>query len=286
METKKLVFKCKVKGLYGVAKVEKIGGVDKITDFFGLEEKEVAVERQEFTVSPDVNINLLPCSTCGGRKPQCCDKSRSCGSFKVLEYQCLYCNKLEIARGAMKAGPFDIYFLMDQSGSMSKDDRVEASKAVRKLMEEMGSENDYSFVAWATEAKFIFKHESRVDKVIDALKLYEEGKTGIKGQTCIDEALKLISGSARRSQREVIVIILTDGGFHNPRKAVEEKNRLIYYKDNINIVAIGITGAKQENLDAVSTIKEFSEVLDSSSGLESTFLSIGEILKSGKYNTK
>ena len=285
MEAKKLVFKCKKKGFYGVAKVEVVDGENKITDFFGLEEKEIAVERQEFSTPPMVNDNLLPCSKCGGRKPMCCDKSGTCGSFKTLEHQCLFCNKLEIASGP-KAGPFEIYFLMDQSHSMSKPERIEASKAVKKLMQEMGPDNDYSFVAWATNAKFIFKHKSSVDKVINALKLYEDNNTGVSGRTYIEEALALINQTARRSRDEVIVIMVTDGGFDNPRKAIAERNRLIESRDNINIVAIGINGAKQENLDAICTIKEFSEVLESSSGLENTFLSISEILKNGNYNTK
>ena len=286
MEPKKLLFYCKNKKFYGVAKVEKINGVDKITDFFGLKETEINVERQEFSTPPEVNSNLLPCSKCGRRKPLCCDKSKTCGTFKSLQHQCLYCNKLEIARPKLNSGPFDIYFLMDQSGSMSKSDREEASKAVMQLMNSMGSDNLYSFVAWATDAKFLFKHESKVDRVTTALKQYEEGTTGVSGRTFIEEAFKLICSSIIQSKRDVVVIVVTDGGFDNKRAAVSERDRLLRLNSKLNIVAIGITGAQQRNLDSICTIKEFSKVLESSSRLESTFLSIGEILRTGNYNTK
>lgn len=286
MESKKLLFYCEKKKLYGVANVEKVDGAYKITDFFGLREKEINVEKQEFTTPPEVNDNLLPCSKCGKRKPLCCDKSSTCGSLTTLAHQCLYCNKLAIARPALSKGPFDIYFLLDQSGSMSKIDRQEASKAVQKLMQSMGPDNLYSFVAWATDATYLFKHEKKVSKIIDALKKYEDGKTGISGRTCIEEGFKLISRDVKKSQYDVVIIVVTDGGFDNKKLAVTERNNLLAKNEKANIVAIGITGAKQENLNSICTIEEFSKVLESSSGLESTFLSIGEILKTGNYNTK
>ena len=119
---------CSIKDCYGLATIEVANGKDVITNYQPIEKSVADKMDNETDTLPIVNTNLLPCEASGKRIPQSIDKSRGCKVEKGhMRFQCLYCNKLEVPKAP---GIFDIYILMDSSGSMETNHKKEG-KVIR-----------------------------------------------------------------------------------------------------------------------------------------------------------
>ena len=285
VEKKYIKVYCKKTNCYGLITAEPNNGSLKIVNFYEIDEdtaKNVTTSHEG--ALPPVSGNLKACMNCGSRNPKCCDKTRGCSVPKgELWYQCLYCTGLEISQTASSGGA-DIYFLLDQSGSMSADDRKEGANAVRKMVQSLqGAGNTYSFVAWGTNAGYIFEQETNVSKISSALVSYEKGATGFSGSTAADRAFNCIKPDVLSAKRPVRIIFVTDGYLDNDQKALQARNELLV-NNNVEIVAIGVTGASQATLSMLGTVPAFSKVVGGSSALTSTFEEIAKILKSKGNN--
>ncbi len=272
---------------YGLVTAEMNNGAWAITNFYEIDDETAKkIQTEHGGALPPVSSHLKACASCGSRTPSCCDKKRQCNVPKhQLWYQCLYCNSLTVCAPEGGDSAADIYFLMDQSGSMSDGDRREAAEAVRRMIQSLsGRGNSYSFVAFGSTAGYLFKNEANPSKISSALSMYQSGNTPYTGGTAVHLAIHHIIDDVRRSSRPVRVILVTDGYFDSDSSAVSERNALLRTKNNIEILAIGITGANDNALAAIGTVKKFSRVCGTSSALSSTFEDIARTLKAGGNN--
>ena len=265
---------------------EKSNGVMQITNFYEIDNDTAKNINTNYSGAlPMVSSRLKACADCKGRTPMCCDKSRGCKVGKgELWYQCLYCNSLEICKNASVGGA-EVYFLMDQSGSMSHNDRVQAANAVRSMTQKLqGNGFVYSFVAWGSDAGYVFHKETSLAKMSSALASYENGTTGHGGGTNAAGALSYIKNEVLATKDKAVwILLVTDGGFDNESLAVQERNVLLGNK-NVQIMAIGVTGARESTLQKMSTVSSFSRVVGDASALTSTFDQIAEMLKKSGNN--
>jgi uncharacterized protein with von Willebrand factor type A (vWA) domain len=74
------------------------------------------------------------------------------------------------------------------------------------------------------------------------------------------------------------IVLVTDGGFDSEDTAIREWNSLLANK-NVEILAIGVTGANQGTLSKIGTVPTFSKFVGGSNALTSTFEQIAETLK-------
>ncbi len=270
---------------YGLITTEVNNGLPIITNFYEIDDDTAKnIETQHDGALPAVSSNLKPCAVCGSKKAGCCDKKRQCPVPKgELWYQCLFCNQLEIKNAGSAGGSADIYFLLDDSGSMSRDDRCEAARAVEALLKSLqGQGNTYSFVAWGTGAGYLFDHETNMSKMSLALSAYRNG-TEYGGLTNADVAFEYIECDVKASRKPVRIIFVTDGYLSSDSKAMRARNKLLE-KANVEILAIGITGANTATLQKIGTVAEFSVNVGPSSALVSTFAEIAKRLKDGRNN--
>lgn len=273
---------CKKKNCYGLITIEENNGSHVITNFYEIDEDTAKNIKTSYNESlPMVSSHLKPCSTCGKRVPRSCDKTKQCKVEKgQLWYQCLYCSGIEVCQDQETAGGAHIFFLMDNSGSMSEKDRIEGANAVRKMIQSLqGLGNTYSFVPWGSDAGYLFYGEQNISKISSALGLYEQGLAGHGGSTAAHLAFDYIRGDVSSSKVPVRILLVTDGGFDSEFLAVDARNGLLNSNENIEILAIGVTGANASNLEKIGTVPAFSKVIGSSAALSDTFEQIAEILK-------
>jgi len=119
--------------------------------------------------------------------------------------------KLEDA--AAKAAPKDVVFVLDRSGSMSDDGKIDqAKKALQYCVSRLGPDDRFGIVDFATdwnalEDRLIPGDEggkARAKRYIDGI----EAAGGTNIEAALDQALKLLAG---REGRVPMVFFLTDG---------------------------------------------------------------------------
>ena len=278
---------CPKSKCYGLASIEESNGKKVITNFYEIDDDTAKQINIPYSGSlPEVSSYLKPCSINNSRTPLSVDKEKGCKVKKgQLWYQCLYCSSLKLAVPESASSSADIYFLMDESGSMSSNDRSEGAKAVRGMVKSLtGSGNTYSFVTWASSAKYLFEKESNISKIDSALGLYEIGMNGVGGSTAAHNAFDYIKEDVKRASKPVIIIFVTDGGFDNESLAVASRDRLLSCNSNVQIFAIGVTGAIESSIRKITTVDKIKPIVGSSSALSSTFDDIVRILRENQFN--
>jgi hypothetical protein len=257
-----------------------------ITNFYEIDNETAKGIHTDYTGAlPPVSAHLKPCAACGKRAAGCCDKSRQCAVSKgELWFQCLYCSKLEVETAPPPPGGADIYFLLDQSGSMTLSDRMEAGRAVKSMMQSLsGAGNTYSLVSWGSSAGYLFCRETGMIKMRASIAAYEAGTPPYGGSTAAHLAFNLIRQDVLSAKRPVRIIFVTDGYFDDDAAALLERNALLA-KGNVEILALGVTGANEATLRAIGTVPAFSKVVGDSSALTSTFEQIADALKKSGNN--
>ena len=272
---------------YGMITTEKNNGLDQIVNFFEIDDDTAKkINTSHEGALPNVSMHLKPDAETGSRTPLVSDKTRHCSVGKgELWYQCLFCSGLQVCAETKKSKAIDVYFLMDESGSMSRADRINGANAVRTLVQDLqGAGNTYSFVPWGSNAGYLFCKETNPSAISSSLVAYEEDRTGYGGSTAADRAFAAIYNEVARSGNPVRIIFVTDGGFDSLPAAVRERDRLLRANPSAEILALGVPGAVQSNLDKISTVPSFSKVLGSSSELSTTFADIRKYLDEGNNN--
>ena len=256
----------------------------KISNLQAFKEEAVKDVENASSLLPPISKNLLPCQKTGSRDPHSVDLS-SCCYYKdgEMTYQCLFCSAYQVPS---KGGPFDVYFLMDESGSMSATDRRQAVAAIREAISDFaGMGNFYNFVPWGTEAAFIFQNETSIEVIENGLKLYEQGKTGLRGRTCAEKPFEVIAEQVKNSPREAIIFFVTDGRLENLKKAVNARNALLAGRSTATIIAIGIAEAEKESLNAIGNTKKLDlDLIKDSGGLKKAFKDVVEAIKKNGGN--
>jgi uncharacterized protein with von Willebrand factor type A (vWA) domain len=116
-----------------------------------------------------------------------------------------------------------------------------------------------------------------------AMAAYEAGTTPHGGSTAADQAFALIQNDVLAAKRPVRIIFVTDGYLDDDAAALRERNALLG-NGNVEILAIGVTGANEATLRAIGTVPAFSKVVGDSSALTSTFEQIADALKKSGNN--
>ncbi len=163
----------------------------------------------------------------------------------------------------------NISFLLDSSVSMRKGGRMGQlnagmEEAVR-VCEETGRKKEVQVlmrvVAFGDHARWIAGNQERGVEHIDWVPL----KT--KGGTNTAEAIDLISGTMSRKylgerNYRPIVVLCTDGGSNQPDRTVEAseklknslKSRSGIEKDKVIRIAVGVHGAKRQELESFASV--------------------------------
>ncbi|MCL2639452.1 MAG: VIT and VWA domain-containing protein [Phycisphaerales bacterium] len=127
----------------------------------------------------------------------------------------------------VKAMPKDVVFVMDTSGSMSGDDKIEqARKALKYCVETLNPQDRFDIVRFSTEAEPFFDGlrdatpENRKKAVEFAMNMRAAGGTAIN--EAMQKALELRS---KRDDRLFLIVFMTDGqptiGERNPDKILK-----------------------------------------------------------------
>ncbi|MCR4661295.1 MAG: VWA domain-containing protein [Clostridia bacterium] len=286
-EKKYVKMYCQKSKCYGLVTIEVDNGVSKICNFYEIDDDTAKnINNVDDSSLPQVSGYLKPCFKDGTRNPLSCDMKRQCSVKKgELWYQCIYCKDLEICNSISNSASYNIYFIMDESGSMSYSDRKEGSNAVRKLIQSLvGNGNTYSFVAFGSYAGYVFKNETNIDKISSALKLYENDNTGYGGSTAADLAFETIKNDVFEAKKPIRIILVTDGYFDSLDRTIEVRNSILKCRNDIEILAIGVTGADNYSLGEIGTVPEFSKVIGDAKNLTHTFEDIANLLKNKGNN--
>lgn len=245
---------CPIKKLNGAIIVERKGENFEITNFTPISGTDADEITNTIVMIPPVGMNLLPSEDTHKRVAHSVDLSKKCKCQKgQMSFQCLYCSQYEIP-GKGLVGKYEIYFLMDESGSMSKKDRTAGVTAIKKMVSSMADmDNIYTFVPWGTEAGYIFKGINDPKKMEKGLQKYIDGETGYRGETCADTPFILIKRRVQASPIPSIIIFVTDGAVKSVTKAKKARDELLKARPDTIIYAVGIAEAKKETIEMIRT---------------------------------
>ena len=251
---------CPIKNAYGLVTIEPLNREDTITNFQYFEDENAKDIVNDINTLPKVSPNLLADDISRSREPMCSDKERCCRIDKNgrLTFQCLYCSKLQVPSASVMT-PMRVFFLLDQSGSMSKKDKKCAIDAVNNVLKEFaGINHHYYLVGWASFASYyIFDKVGLLDATHDSTGYLTARENG--GLTDAEQALYFILHEASKSKIPCLVFFITDGRF-NFSKARRARDYLLSQCKNLEIIAIGVAEAEQSGLDSVSTLKDLSKL--------------------------
>jgi len=105
---------CRKTGKKFGLEVEKISGVPVITNFVDLSEDAFNMLEPQYSVDPHIETgrNLIPCKYCRSRKfgnCSCNKKKKSCSASDRYDFQCVYCDEMEIDYSGAKGDTGSIY---------------------------------------------------------------------------------------------------------------------------------------------------------------------------------
>lgn len=278
---------CKHTGQYFIIEAEKSGVVFFASKFYPITNDIARTIKSEISpLALQTNSELPKCSVCGSRRVgHGHDDSHKCSCEKSKDNkQCIYCGGLvydDIGETDIfvktKEEHFDVFFVMDASGSMygQLKNAANATRALIKDLEKL--KNTYYFIPFASTFKYLIKNEMNIDHINSALLTYQSDKSNV-GAGTNGRVMDFIKDDIINSKRPVRVIIVTDGQWDEQARALTIRNEIINKKQDIEIVAIGIGAAKNSFLQQLGTIKEFSKVIDSGK-LENTFMEISKMLR-------
>lgn len=99
-DTKFIKARCRKTGLYYGLEIKRIGTNWKVINMIRLSDEEAKVISSEIKQdSFETNLNLIPCSKCGGRKVGGCNCSKrllQCSKSMKYRFDCIYCSEMEI----------------------------------------------------------------------------------------------------------------------------------------------------------------------------------------------
>lgn len=171
------------------------------------------------------------------------------------------------------------YLLVDCSGSMAGEDKLEKSKAGAIDFSHNAIQKGYSvgIIAFGSEARLISEAVSNISDLEGNIKRINiDGSTNMAAALVLAEE-KLAKIDSPNAQR--VIVLITDGIPDNVdatlRVAKECKAK------GISIITLGTDDADKDFLKKIATDGSLTEIV-SSSGLKQAIASAGNLLPSGK----
>uniref|UniRef100_A0A672LBJ1 VWFA domain-containing protein n=1 Tax=Sinocyclocheilus grahami TaxID=75366 RepID=A0A672LBJ1_SINGR len=169
------------------------------------------------------------------------------------------CNEITdsiIPRQTTKA---DIYFLLDESGSISYDEFDDMKNFTKQWLEafEVGNNHvRFGLVKFASSATTAFRlHDyntkADIEKAVNAL-IMEGG--GTRTDLGLREMIPLFEEAVRTREEKVrkLLIVITDGESRGTEESVEVPAKLLRTEQNVTIYAIGVKDASEPELELIS----------------------------------
>uniref|UniRef100_A0A673JMI4 Collagen alpha-6(VI) chain-like n=1 Tax=Sinocyclocheilus rhinocerous TaxID=307959 RepID=A0A673JMI4_9TELE len=169
------------------------------------------------------------------------------------------CNEITdsiIPRQTTKA---DIYFLLDESGSISYDEFDDMKNFTKQWLEafEVGNNHvRFGLVKFASSATTVFRlHDyntkADIEKAVNAL-IMEGG--GTRTDLGLREMIPLFEEAVRTRGEKVrkLLIVITDGESRGTEESVEVPAKLLRTEQNVTIYAIGVKDASEPELELIS----------------------------------
>jgi Ca-activated chloride channel family protein len=164
--------------------------------------------------------------------------------------------KQEIAFFSLDDSPLAIGLVLDSSGSMGRDYKMERARAAALHFVRTSHPDDEVFlIDFDSEAKVTLDFTSGLDAVAAALSAAQAG-----GRTALYDAvyLALEKLNGYRTQRRKVILLITDGADTASRRSSKDIAKLARESD-VQIYAVGICGSDLTPSD-LSTITNFAEV--------------------------
>ncbi len=153
----------------------------------------------------------------------------------------------------------DIYFLLDESGSISYDEFDDMKNFTKKWLESFEVGNNhvrFGLVKFASSATTVFRlHDfntkADIENAVNALRL--EGR-GTRTDLGLREMIPLFEEAVRTRGEKVrkLLIVITDGESIGTEEPVEVPAKLLRTSQNVNIYAIGVKDASVPELELIS----------------------------------
>ena len=168
----------------------------------------------------------------------------------------------------VKATPYDIALLLDNSGSMYSSLDT-AKDACRKLVSEMidTSLHRVAFISFETNVRLCSSLTHNQNQLINAI-----NSVSLGGSTNMTEAFSTAYRELLQKENTPLVIIVTDGAPDNTYTAMEQAERL--KSNGIKIAAIGAGSVDHRYLSSLATSPEDYHPIDNMSGLQAAFKNI------------
>ncbi len=153
----------------------------------------------------------------------------------------------------------DIYFLLDESGSISYEEFNDMKNFTKKWLESFEVGNNhvrFGLVKFASSATTVFRlHDfntkADIEKAVNALRM--EGG-GTRTDLGLREMIPLFEEAVRTRGEKVrkLLIVITDGESIGTEEPVEVPAKLLRTSQNVNIYAIGVKDASVPELELIS----------------------------------
>lgn len=177
----------------------------------------------------------------------------------------------------MVAPPMAVAISIDLSGSMEGKPLKEAVKAANEFVNNIDlSNSSVGFIAFANKSKVMLplcQNEKSVRNAInDYFKIYDKGEVGYGNSLHpFDDAINIL----KKHDGSKFLIVLTDGYWSNPEKALERARDCANYE--IEIIAVGFGGVKKDFLNKLATSDE-NALLTTQGDLSASFGNIAQVL--------
>ncbi len=153
----------------------------------------------------------------------------------------------------------DIYFLLDESGSISYEEFDDMKNFTKKWLESFQVGNNhvrFGLVKFASSATTVFRlHDfntkADIENAVNALRMKGGGTRTDLG---LREMIPLFEEAVRTRGEKVrnLLIVITDGESIGTEEPVEVPAKLLRTSQNVNIYAIGVKDASVPELELIS----------------------------------
>uniref|UniRef100_A0A671KVJ0 VWFA domain-containing protein n=1 Tax=Sinocyclocheilus anshuiensis TaxID=1608454 RepID=A0A671KVJ0_9TELE len=168
-------------------------------------------------------------------------------------------SKFHSTAGCKQTTKADIYFLLDESGSISYDEFDDMKNFTKQWLEafEVGNNHvRFGLVKFASSATTVFRlHDyntkADIEKAVNAL-IMEGG--GTRTDLGLREMIPLFEEAVRTRGEKVrkLLIVITDGESRGTEESVEVPAKLLRTEQNVTIYAIGVKDASEPELELIS----------------------------------
>lgn len=172
----------------------------------------------------------------------------------------------------------EVILAVDLSGSMSGKPVSKAQEAMKEFVGQM--EPDYTkigMLVFADRVKVAVKPTDNYKHLIEYIDRIEVGEVGYGNDAEPFSISRLTLGckSGRSDDRIRYLVVLTDGVWSNPEKAIEEAQKC--HREGIEVMALGFGGADKAFLKRIASTEDFAS-LTNLANLSGSFSKIAQAI--------